>query len=139
MMKKRILVSLLAIVLSLQLVGPVMAVKIDPIVVEPMTQSRSGNFNTDYTLTGNGATDMVAIAWAQLGRTGSSLGYTEEWCADFVCDCAKLAGESAAIPAYGAVDGLAERIVSAGGYEVSIANAQPGDICCINWNNDRRQ
>jgi hypothetical protein len=65
------------------------------------TQSKKQNFSTNYTLTGNGGTDMVAIASAQIGKTGKQLGYTEDWCADFVSDCATLAGQSSAIPAHG--------------------------------------
>ena len=105
--------------------------KIAPI--QPLTQSRYYNFNTNYTLTGNGASDMVAIALAQVGMTGSQLGYSEEWCADFIGDCAILAGETAAIPLYGGVPGLRERIETAGGYYVSVSNAQPGDVCIIDW------
>ncbi len=56
------------------------------------TQTMSHNFNTNYVLTGNYANDIVTVAKAQLGRTGSNIGYTEAWCADFVCDSAKLTG-----------------------------------------------
>ena len=52
------------------------------------TQNRTGNFSKSYSLSGNGATDIVRVAAAQLGRTGSQLGYSEQWCADFVSDCA---------------------------------------------------
>lgn len=90
------------------------------------TQSRKQNFSTNYTLTGNGATDILNVALAQQGKTGSQLGYTEEWCADFVSDCADLAGQSDAVPRYGGVDGLKTRILNAGGVEVS--SPQPGDI-----------
>ena len=57
------------------------------------TQDRSANFSKNYgTLTGNGATDMVKIALAQEWKTGASFGYTEYWCANFVSDCARIAG-----------------------------------------------
>ena len=55
------------------------------------TQNRTYNFNNNYTLTGDGATDILRIAFAQVGRKGSDFGYTENWCADFVSDCADLA------------------------------------------------
>lgn len=97
------------------------------------TQSCTSGFCTDYALTGDGATDMVSIALAQEGRTGGELGYTEEWCADFVCDCAIIASQSEAVPQYGGVAGLYDRILSAGGTEVS-GDPQPGDLCFINWN-----
>ena len=90
------------------------------------TQSRKQNFSTDYTLTGDGAQDILNVALAQQGKTGSELGYTEEWCADFVSDCADLAGQSEAVPRYGGVDGLKEKILNAGGDVVT--SPQPGDI-----------
>ena len=101
------------------------------------TQSKKQNFSTNYTLTGNGGTDMVAIASAQIGKTGKQLGYTEDWCADFVSDCATLAGQSSAIPAHGRADYLDSNILKAGGYKVSKSNAQPGDIAFYdnNYNN----
>lgn len=90
------------------------------------TQSRKQNFSTDYTLTGDGAQDILNVALAQQGKTGSELGYTEEWCADFVSDCADLAGQSEAVPRYGGVDGLKKKILTAGG--VVVTSPQPGDI-----------
>ena len=96
------------------------------------TQSHYQNFSTNYTLTGNGATDMVAVALAQEGLSGSDLGYTEGWCADFVGDCAILAGQSSAVPLYGGAAGLNTRIVNAGG-TITTSNPQPGDICFIDW------
>ena len=98
-----------------------------------LTQSRVDGFSKNYTLTGDGATDMVAIALAQEGRTGANFGYTEEWCADFVSDCAILAGQGAAVPQYGGVSGLYSRILSAGG-AITTSSPQPGDICFIDWN-----
>lgn len=62
----------------------------------------TGNFSRSYTLTGDGATDIVNVARAQIGKNGGQLGYAsdpnnpysgEEWCADFVSDCAILAGD----------------------------------------------
>ncbi len=91
------------------------------------TQSRKDNFSTDYTITGIGAQDILNVAVAQTGKTGKQLGYTEEWCADFVSDCADLAGQSAAVPRYGQVTGLKSRIISAGG-KVITSSPQPGDI-----------
>lgn len=101
------------------------------------TQSRSEHFSGNYTLTGNGATDMIAIAKAQVGKTQSQLGYTERWCADFVCDCAKLAGQSKAIPAYGACEGLHDKIIAAGGKEVPISEAKPGDLWFGDWKHSK--
>ena len=90
------------------------------------TQSVSHNFTQSFTLTGNGATDVVAVANAQIGRSKASLGYTEAWCADFVSDCAKLAGQSAAVPFNGGVSYLYNAVLNAGGYQVS--SPQAGDL-----------
>lgn len=65
------------------------------------TQSRTENFSKIFSLSGSGSDDIVSVAAAQLGKTGSQLGYSEQWCADFVSDCAKLANQSSAIPASG--------------------------------------
>ena len=90
------------------------------------------NFAPYPTPTGNGAADMIAIAFAQEGRTGAEFQYEAGWCAQFVSDCATLAGQSAAIPSYGGVSGLKELIITAGGSD-STSNPQPGDICFIDW------
>ena len=102
------------------------------------TQTRKGNFSTNYTITGNGAQDIINVAMAQIGKTGSDLGYSEEWCANFVSDCADLAGQADAVPRTGAVSheysksepwwGLRQTIVQAGGHNVGLEKAQPGDI-----------
>ncbi|MBQ8763672.1 MAG: leucine-rich repeat protein [Clostridia bacterium] len=104
----------------------VIAVLVTTVVTVKATQSRYWNYNTNYTLTGNGATDMVNVAVAQLGRSGSSLGYSEAWCADFVGDCAILAGVSSQVPLHGGVSYLKDAIVNAGGRQVY--DRQPGDI-----------
>lgn len=56
--------------------------------------------NLDYfksvTLTGDMATDIANVAYAQVGKTYYDLGYDEigatYWCARFVSDCARIAG-----------------------------------------------
>ena len=47
-------------------------------------QSCYNGFDRNYTLTGDPASDMVAIATRQIGRTQSQFGYTEGWCDNFV-------------------------------------------------------
>ena len=101
-------------------------------IIRPLTQSHTENFSRDYTLTGNGATDIIAVAFAQLGKTGSQLGYTEQWCADFIGDCAILAGQSAAVPLNGLVSTFRQQLIAAGGF-YSTSDPQPGDICVIDW------
>ena len=95
------------------------------------TQSRTGNFNKSFTLTGNQANDICSVALAQYQRTGAMFGYTEGWCADFVSDCAILAGASSAIPATGGVPYLKQNILNAGGKVVS--TPQVGDIAFMDW------
>ncbi len=92
------------------------------------TQDRKGYFSKNYSLSGNGADDIVAVARAQVGKTGSQLGYSEQWCADFVSDCADLAGQGAAVPRDGYCPNLRTKIVNAGGYYVTKATAKKGDI-----------
>ena len=79
------------------------------------TQNRTANFNKNYSLNGNGVNDILNIAAAQLGKTGSQLGYSEQWCADFISDCAILASQSDAIPASGYCPTLRQNIINAGG------------------------
>ena len=83
-MKKKKMVSILILVLIL----------IFPLNVSA-TQSRTGNFNKSFTLSGNQANDICfCCIGAESQRTGAMFGYTEGWCADFVSDCAVLAGAS---------------------------------------------
>ena len=121
-MKKRIasLFTSLLMIVSLMVVMRTMSVS--------ATQSKINNFNKSYTLTGNAQNDMVAIAKAQIGMTQSQLGYTEQWCADFVSDCARLANQSIAIPANGSCYSLMNAVKNAGGHTVSKSEALPGDL-----------
>lgn len=95
------------------------------------TQSRTENFNKAFNLSGNQANDICSVALAQYQRTGAMFGYTEGWCADFVSDCAILAGASSAIPATGGVSYLKQNILNAGGQVVSMP--QVGDIAFMDW------
>lgn len=90
------------------------------------TQDRTYNFYTNYNLTGNPVDDIVSVAMAQQNRTKASMGYTEAWCADFVGDCADLAGLGYAIPRAGYCGTLWDNIINAGGYEVT--SPKKGDI-----------
>ncbi len=91
--------------------------------------SKAGSYSTDYILTGDGPTDMISIAFAQLGKSGETLGYTDNWCTNFIGDCAILAGQSSAIPMTMDFITLENNILAAGGYEVSVEEAKPGDLC----------
>lgn len=84
---------------------------------------------------------MVNIAFAQLGRSGASLGYSIEWCAAFISDCARIAGQTAAIPSETYVPNVHKNITeNAGGTMIydardggggSLANARMGDIAIL--------
>ena len=124
MIRTKFSALLLALILTVMLAVPVSA-----------AQSRAANFLKTYALTGDGAADMVAIAQAQLYRSGASFDYTEQWCADFVSDCARLAGQSSAVPFHNNVYGLRDQILEAGGI-ITTLNPQPGDICFMDWEGD---
>lgn len=101
------------------------------------TQDRSSNFNRSYTLTGNNATDIVNVAKKQLGKTGSNLGYTEQWCADFVTDCARLTGMSSSIVPYtysgrGSCINLYNRMINNCGAKV-VSTPKVGDFVFFDW------
>lgn len=113
---KQILAALLVVI---------MFVGVAPITASA-TQSRTDYFNKSYSYSSNPADYIMNIAQAQIGRTKSQMGYTEAWCADFVGDCAKLAGQEAAIPLYGGCGGLLTKVLNAGGQKVS--NRQKGDL-----------
>ncbi|MBQ7598102.1 MAG: RICIN domain-containing protein [Clostridia bacterium] len=114
---KQILSVLLAVVMVLTTV---------PMIFVSATQDRTANFYRNYATSDNPGQFMVNIALAQLGRSTSSMGYTEAWCANFVSDCARLAGQSDAIPAHAYVPTLWNNILNAGGREVY--DRKVGDI-----------
>ena len=103
------------------------------------TQSNYDKFDTSsFSLTDNPGKDMADIALAQLGKTGADLNYSEEWCADFVGDCAILVDQAAAVPLYGSVEGLYTRLLAADATEVT-ADPAPGDLVFINWDGEERK
>lgn len=103
------------------------------------TQSNYHKFDTSsLSLTDNPGKDMSVIALAQLGKTGKELNYSEDWCADFVGDCAILVEQSAAVPLYGGVEGLYTRLIDADATEITDSPV-PGDLVFINWNGEERK
>ncbi len=90
-------------------------------------ESRADKFNKKYTLTGNQADDIVSVAMAQVDKKGSSFGYTEHWCTDFVSDCARNAGiPTSVIPQTGGVADMYNQILSCGAVRVS--SPRKGDL-----------
>lgn len=120
---KKVFKRMLSWVLSVMMVVGIVSVMPNDVRA---TQSSSGGFNTGYSLTGDGFTDMVNIAMAQNERTQAQIGYSESWCADFVSDCARLAGQEGAIPFNGVVQSMYNAVIAAGGYVVG--SAQAGDL-----------
>lgn len=126
-MVRRFCVAVLAVVLLVSFIG----------ITCLAAASETDNFVGGYDLVDDGAADMVAIAMAQEGRTGKDFGYDDQWCAYFVSDCARIAGETGAIPAHGTCTYLYQNILNAGG-RVTTDDPRPGDICFINWNGGSR-
>ena len=83
-------------------------------------------------LTGDGAVDMVNVAVAQNGRKDDDAGWypsSEAWCADFVMDVARVAGQTGAVPvapANAACGTFKNALLNAGAQVVT--TAQAGDI-----------
>lgn len=73
---------------------------------------------------------MVSYAQNRVGKTGQQLGYTNQWCAFFVSDCAVYAGETSAIPYNGNAHTLYFAVLTAGGNVVS--SPQAGDLVFYN-------
>ena len=83
-------------------------------------------------LTGDGANDMINVAVAQAGRKDDDIGWYpsgEAWCADFVLDVARVAGQTAAVPdspANAACGTFKQALLAVGAHEVTVAQA--GDL-----------
>ncbi len=97
----------------------------------------SGGYNTNFNLTGNGATDIVSVAKAQIGKTQAQLKYYEGWCDNFVSDCAILANQANAVPQGGDVADFRRNLINAGAQQVPSPIA--GDVVifycthCCSW------
>ena len=111
---------------------------------------------SDVVLSGNGADDMVAIAYSQQGyhegnstadygggNTGGEGNYCEynrnywksdvhgsnyAWCTIFVAWCARQARQEAAVPGQGYVVHMYDKVIEAGGYEVAANQVRGGDL-----------
>ena len=108
MIIKRILIAVLAVCLCLTML---------PVVAMEAKAADSVNM-------------MILYAQDRVGKTGQQLGYTDQWCAFFVCDCAVYAGQSEAIPYNGNAHSLYFAVLSAGGSVVS--SPQAGDLVFYN-------
>ena len=123
-MKKKVFSKSMAWLLSVAMALGVLVLQTT--VSVSAVNSSTGGFSKNYTVTGDGFTDMVNIAMAQNEKTQSQIGYNGSWCAAFVSDCAVLAGQESAIPWNGAVSSMYNAVINAGGY--SISSPQAGDL-----------
>lgn len=103
--------------------------------------SGKDNFtHTEVTLTGDGASDIVKLALKQVGRNGSSLGYTYHWCANFVTDCAALVGQGNAVPFQSyytcEVVNLRTKLQGIGLKNIGTGSVRAGDIVVYNNGSD---
>lgn len=92
---KRLASFLTAVVMAFGGASVGFSVDVDALEIQyarSQTQNQSHMFEKDYTLTGNYADDLIAVAKAQLGKTRKNFQYYEEWCADFANDTARLTG-----------------------------------------------
>ena len=120
-------------ILSLFLIA-VMLLTVIPLAGLELKAS-AANFSPNYSLTGDGATDIVNVALAQKNRSQSTMGYSVAWCALFVQDCATLAGVTDAVPDndYALVDTFFSSLKAAGATRVY--SPQKGDIIFYHCSN----
>ena len=62
------------------------------IMLAGVSREAEAEVSTDYTLTGNQAQDVLAVAKAQIGKTKSDFGWTVDWCGYFAGWCGYTAG-----------------------------------------------
>lgn len=142
---KRMIGLLAALALVCGMTVPVRAADLDPVEIGEQeaamraAQSRYTNF-TQGQWTGKDNQRLLQAAQSQLGRNGTSLKYTEQWCADFVCDAARAVGVSADVIPWdyslsGAVYYLKYQMLTyCDARTVSVKEAQPGDLIMFDWN-----
>lgn len=90
--------------------------------------SAYNRLNRNVAMTGNAAVDIVNIACAQANRTGDDLGYSNDWCAQFVIDCARAAGCSQYIGNSPGVPTFYSQVIRKDGKVVSDSQVQVGDL-----------
>lgn len=88
---------------------------------------KDGFDKSRYTLTGDMAKDVAAIAKSQKGRTGAQLGYTEAWCDEYVADCIENAGADSSIVGHGGTVADFESVMRKKG-AVPVSSPQTGDL-----------
>ncbi|MBR5515701.1 MAG: InlB B-repeat-containing protein, partial [Clostridia bacterium] len=123
-MKKRIISFIICIVMLFCTIPFSASAAITP--GKPKYGSASG-YGTSFTLTGNQANDVIAVAKAQVYKSGSTLGYSGAWCDAFVIDCARIANVSTSvIPNTRGCLALYNAILNNGGQKVT--TPQAGDV-----------
>lgn len=122
--------KIMSFVLCVIVLFTVLVANIFPIATAASTID---NYNKNFSLSGNGACDIINVAFAQLGSTGADLGYSGDWCTLFVIDCARLANQSGAFPSITRVGNLEKALRQQGYQEVKNSSPRPGDLCFFNW------
>ena len=123
-MKKRIASFVLIVIMLLSVFAVTSFALITP--GKPVYGKASG-YGSKFTLTGNQANDVIAVAKAQVYKKGSELGYSSAWCDAFVIDCARIANVSAnVIPNKRGCKALYDAIISKGG--VKVTSPKVGDV-----------
>ena len=110
------------------------------VITAQATQLLNSNFNTNYKLSRNYRLDIAAVAQAQKGKTGAQLGAEEQWCADFVCSCAREAGiPTSVLPTNGLCQSLYNSLVKEKGAFLvkKVDDLKQGDIIFFDFDHEK--
>ena len=132
-MKKKVFSKSMSWILSVMMIFGTVIITPATLSVQALIGNKSG-FSTNYTLGNDPGQNVANVAYAQIGKKASNLGYDTEWCAMFAHDCAELAGQGSAVPNQPWVPSLPRDLETAGAVPVSAQNARPGDILLIDAN-----
>lgn len=133
-MIKTNLKKLVAVVVSFIFIGIILAkLSLNTFTVFAICCQKDGFDKSKYTLTGNMAEDVAAIAKSQKGRARSDFGYTEAWCDEFVADCIENAGADSSIVAHGGTVADFEKIMRKEKGAVAVNSPKVGDLIFFSW------
>ena len=133
-MIKTNLKKLVAVVVSFIFIGIILVkLSLNTFTVFAICCQKDGFGKSKYTLTGNMAEDVAAIAKSQKGRARSDFGYTEAWCDEFVADCIENAGADSSIVAHGGTVADFEKIMRKEKGAVAVNSPKVGDLIFFSW------